>query len=353
MDNKTVYILGAGASHEANLPLGEGLKRPIAQALDIRFEEHGKPATGDPLILGAIQLAAARRDRNDNSISPYIHSALRIRDALPRAASIDNLLDAHKGDERLELCGKLAIVRTILEAEQRSLLYEKAANAGSHLGTDRLAGTWFDGFFRRLVENCRASGLEERLSSIVLVVFNYDRCIEHFLHVSLQQYYPLTSEQASLLLSKLRIYHPYGTVGSLPWQKAAHPIGFGVSPHREQLLELASSIRTFTEGTDPQDSKIEQIRKTVLNSGRLVFLGFAGHAMNLDVLFDKRAVAEPVTQKIGYGTAYGLSDHVCAQLTAEVSRRGSFGPGSLDMRNIKCGPLFDHLGPDLGFTRQR
>jgi len=38
MTKKTVYVVGAGASYEANLPTGNELKDRIAKLLDIRFE---------------------------------------------------------------------------------------------------------------------------------------------------------------------------------------------------------------------------------------------------------------------------------------------------------------------------
>lgn len=39
---------------------------------------------------------------------------------MPQSISIDNFIDSHKGDKEIELCGKLAIVRAVLEAEAKS-----------------------------------------------------------------------------------------------------------------------------------------------------------------------------------------------------------------------------------------
>ena len=89
--------------------------------------------------------------------------------------------DSHQGDGKLEICGKLAIVRSILEAERSSLLYIDATYENTTLAYEALENTWFNAFMQLLTENCRVDQLEERLASIGLVVFNYDRCIEHFL----------------------------------------------------------------------------------------------------------------------------------------------------------------------------
>ena len=41
--SKTVFVLGAGASHELGLPLGSGLAKIISRKLNLRFEDTGTP----------------------------------------------------------------------------------------------------------------------------------------------------------------------------------------------------------------------------------------------------------------------------------------------------------------------
>lgn len=121
-----------------------------------------------------------------------------------------------------------------------------------------------------LSENCRVDELEDRLSSVSLIVFNYDRCIEYYLYYQLQSYYGIPKEVAAVLLNKLKIYHPYGVVGYLPWQESLDgdyfgkdKIDFGHEPTSDHLLDLASQIRTFTEGTDPTSSEITASRELI------------------------------------------------------------------------------------------
>jgi len=52
-DRKTVFIIGAGASKEAGLPVGSDLKKVIARALDIRFKDLGQMVSGDNCIYQA------------------------------------------------------------------------------------------------------------------------------------------------------------------------------------------------------------------------------------------------------------------------------------------------------------
>lgn len=119
---KTVFILGAGASAEVGLPVGEALKSIIAAKLDIRSDLNRGLNFGDERIKEAFR----ERDRLlgviQNNINPYMHAAWRLRDALPHATSIDNFLDAHKDDELAKVFGKLGIVSSILEVERESAL---------------------------------------------------------------------------------------------------------------------------------------------------------------------------------------------------------------------------------------
>lgn len=119
---KTVIVLGAGASKEVGLPIGADLKNAIAERLNICFEHGHRMVSGDALIVEALrQHVAATTGSRD--VNPHLNAAHRIRTAMPQAISIDNFIDAHKGDAKIEICGKLAIVAAMLAAERRSMLY--------------------------------------------------------------------------------------------------------------------------------------------------------------------------------------------------------------------------------------
>ena len=65
----------------------------------------------------------------------------RIRDAMPQAISIDNFIDTHGENKLIELCGKLAIVRTILEAEAKSTLIVDKRQGNGQLRFEKLGET--------------------------------------------------------------------------------------------------------------------------------------------------------------------------------------------------------------------
>src|SRR5690606_36661756 len=117
--------------------------------------------SGDETILQALRLAVQQEEPPTRDINPHLHVCWRIRDAMPQAISIDNFIDVHQGDLRIELCGKLAIVRAILEAERRSLLYFDPYGEKRNISFESLQPTWLNSFFQLLTENCRASQLDQ------------------------------------------------------------------------------------------------------------------------------------------------------------------------------------------------
>ena len=272
LTKKTLFVLGAGASSEANLLTGHELKKEIADFLDIRFERGYDQVSGDRYIVEALRIYARQTRIPRESINPHLNAACRIQDAMPQAISIDSFIDTHNDDKKIELCGKLAIVRSILKTENDSLLYFDTSNSDDKLEFSALETTWYASFMKLLTENCTREDLPKRLKSISLVIFNYDRCIEHFLFNSLRNYYGIQPQEAGNLVGEIEIYHPYGVVGNLPWQ-GGQSVAFGAEPYPKQLLELVSQIKTFTEGTDPKASKIIAIRKCVSEANTIVFLG--------------------------------------------------------------------------------
>jgi hypothetical protein len=259
MKKNTVFVIGAGAGKEINLPTGYELKGKISQLLNIGFD-WDRQTSGDRIIVDALREYVKDKDGRAGDINPYIREAWHIRNALPQAISIDNLLDAHRDNDKVTLCGKLAIARSILESERSSLVYFKRQRIDSNINYNSLEKSWYLPFFQLLTENCSKNDVEERFGSITLIIFNYDRCIEHFMYYALQNYYGAPEAEAASIVKCINIYHPYGFVGVLPWQDSAGSVEFGADPDPRQLLQFAQKIKTFAEGTDPDSSEIVSIR---------------------------------------------------------------------------------------------
>jgi hypothetical protein len=340
-DKSLVLIVGAGASKEVKLPVGDELKQQIARVLDIRYEHGYQKVSGDDVIDEAFRLVARSGNSNSVDVNPYLHAAWRIRDAMPQAISIDNFIDSNRADEKIAICGKLAIARCILAAESSSSLFVDGRNIYNKINFSTVDQTWFNAFFQLLTENTQVSDLPERLSNVAIICFNYDRCIEHYLHSAMQNYYGMSSENATAALSNLEIHHPYGTVGKLPWQDPQKGFEYGAMPHPQQLLNLAGELRTFTEGIDSKKSDITAIRSTLASARRLAFLGFSFHRLNVELLFPGLSDGERASSCSVYATAYGISTADTSEIKRELSMLAGIDQNRMHIRNdFFCSQLF-------------
>ncbi len=317
----------------------------IASYLDIRFEDGYTRSSGDAYITKALKLHVAQQGHHD--IDPYLRAGWHIRDAMPQAISIDHFIDTHNEDRKIELCGKLAIVRSILEAESHSLLYIDNTNIYNTMNFNALESTWYSSFLKLLTENCRASELAERLKTISLIIFNYDRCVEHFLFNSFKNYYGIDDEESAELVDSIDIFHPYGVVGNLPWQGGQF-VEFGAKPQPHVLLQLASDIKTFTEGTDPDSSKIVAIRNSIGEADNIVFLGYAFHDLNMQLISPNGIQPDQLSDTTYYGTAKGISDSDCIIIRNELSNLKQSGVRGININNkLDCASLFNEYWRSL------
>jgi hypothetical protein len=99
----TVFVIGAGASNEFQMPLGSGLKASIAESL------------GDEHLLAI--LAEAN----------YLEAATKLRSLIKSFSldSIDEILPWFSDHVDIIALGKMMIVREIVKAERNSRLFNE------------------------------------------------------------------------------------------------------------------------------------------------------------------------------------------------------------------------------------
>lgn len=341
--NKTIFVIGAGASYEAGLPTGNELKTSISSLLDIYFERDGSLVRGDHKIVEALR-RHAKNNGGDDNITNYQKEAWHIVRALPQVNSIDNLLDTQRDNEIIALCGKLGIVRSILKAEGHSTLSRLDNREEFNFNT--LEDTWYIPFFKLLTANCSKKDLKKRLSSVEFIIFNYDRCFEHYMFHALKNCYRLSQDETIDLLSYINVYHPYGSVGDLPWTNNVSGVEFGYEPIGGELLEIADKIKTFTEGTDPKSSEILKIRTSLGAAKKLVFLGFAFHKLNMELLTP--IFGPNMFQAHCFATANGISgsDKKIIQNEIRTMYKGNI---DINMTHLECRFFFDEYWRGLNF----
>jgi hypothetical protein len=161
-------VIGAGASSEAGLPIGRGLAEIVASRLDFRFKgKSWDTKVGDPDIIDALQSITHTWE----DIEPYVQAAKRIKEGVILSNSIDSFIDVHKGNEKIQLCEKLAIAKSILEAERQSKLYinKESSDFADVVG---LKQTWFFDFFQNLNDGVRQAEIKRIFDKVSFVVFN-------------------------------------------------------------------------------------------------------------------------------------------------------------------------------------
>ena len=325
------FVIGAGASKEANMPTGHELKGVIAKSLAFEVDEFNRLKGGNDRLREALSLLVKQQTSNGDA-NDYFQTSRLIRSAMSLAPSIDNFIDSHRKNTRVAELGKLAIASAILYAERQSLLYVDPSNRSNRLKFDAVADKWFTSFFQLLTLNTQAEDLPTRFRKVCIVSFNYDRTLEHFLHYSLQNYYALSPEQATEMLRDLRVFHPYGTVGALPWQSTGTAVPFGTELPTPELIKVSGALRTFTEGTDTFTSRINEIRSSVLDAKQLVFLGFAYHELNLQVLFGPYRDSPRRVNSQVYGSAFGLSESNKKAIALELATLGRYDWSGITLR---------------------
>jgi len=336
---KTVFVIGAGASCEFGLPSGIGLKQQISTLL-----KHAVTSTDETLIFEAFERLAYPMQQ---PFGGFINAAKDISSSLPLAPSIDNYLHTHNGDAVVEQVGKLAIVSSILTAERKSHLY---ISSDRDFDFAKVEGTWLSKLMQLLNENSTIEGLKARLSSVVFIVFNYDRCIEHFLFHAIRVYYRVEPGVAADIVRGVSIYHPYGTVGQYPYTVGGitgAATDFGANQHAQQIIQLAKGIKTFTEGTDDESSDIIAIRKHILEASRLIFLGFAFHPINMELLTGKQEGRREGVSIQSFGTVFQTSrpniDRINGEVVTQITNH------ACTLVDKTCSALFDEYSRTFRF----
>ena len=346
MSQNYVFIIGAGASKEIGLPTGIELKRKIADLLNIEFDfAQPFPKSGDFMIWEAIKKDIKETKKEKFDPSEWHRYVWHIRDALPLAISIDNFIDTHRNNDKIRFISKLAIVRAILAAEQRSSLY-KDYRHDQEINWQIFDKTWFNPFFRLVTENCEKKDLPERFEKISLVIFNYDRCVEEYLFTALKKYYQIEDSEVAEIIKHMKIIHPYGYVGPLKWENKPHWVSFGFEPNLDSLLVQSQLIQTFTEKPVSQVDEITALHSLIAGADKVCFIGFAFHGINMTLLRMEEMKKTPTKC---FATAYNISESDKESIVDELK---SLLGAQLDihMTNKTCAEFFTEYWKSLSFS---
>lgn len=337
--NETVFVIGAGASYEYGLPIGTGLAQEISRKLDFRFNHYSSPS-GRGRSSGDDHLFESFRRTFKDEGQHFQQAGWIIRDGIVLANSIDDFLDVHQHDDRIVRLGKAAIAKCILEAERSSRLHFTLRHANDSIDFAGNANTWLVKLMKLLDRGLRLADRASIFDQCSFVVFNYDRCIEHFFTHALSRFYKIDQTESRQIVEKARIYHPYGLPGPL----SGYPNSVTFGADRADWCKLGDQIKTYTESVETGE-----IRQAIENAEQIVFLGFAFHDQNMQLLADSGSLK----RKLVIGTAYGRSKSDVAIIRSQI--HGWIGADEqlvMDDKihitnDLTASDIFDHFSKSL------
>jgi hypothetical protein len=267
-----VFILGAGASIDFGFPSGMKLMQEIhllwnhPGATDAR-NYHGPAQQGN--------LPARLQEQVVQSGAQKIKK-LSQRLYFSGASSIDDFLSQCKDDADVQF-GKLTILQTIFAKEKNA---KESAN-----GLFKWEENWLRVLFREEFCSENFEQLKEKLDTeqFYFVIFNYDRCVEHFLYTAIQNYYSLTDEEAKNIINKMKFYHVYGRLAPLGWQQEKGPINFGDEP-RGDWHSFIPNIKIVNEDNNDAKNISDKIGGHIKDAGKVYILGFGFQGSNWRLL---------------------------------------------------------------------
>lgn len=304
--DRTVFVIGAGASRELGLPVGDTLMDQIVASL---APDNGNFGFGTQRIVEALthKLLKEHGPNWFPHVADYRNAAEKITRAMPFSRSIDTYLESQQDDQHVVHLGKLAICHCILDAESQSHL----SGGDRHQVRKRegLSQSWYAPLGRILTAGHRPSDITNLFENVSFVVFNYDRCLEVYLERLVNDYFDVDGATATATLRSAEIVHAYGQVGKMAWQteqdEQQDAVLFGgISPFMDpdpNIDRLSEQIRTYTETTDSQTGM--RIKRLMSEADTVVFVGFGFINQNMKLIKPYRNA--PV--KRIFGTTFGFS----------------------------------------------
>jgi hypothetical protein len=342
--NKSVFIVGAGASKDLGLPTGKELKTSIRDLLKRTRHGGGTSLSITPpksAVFDALQSDPRFRGDSESLGQLLDLIASNMGDnstSVGSATSIDAFLDNHRNDDRVVKIGKLAIADAIAVAEAKCILGSPQV-AGSASSND---------YFLDAVLNLAVAGhthdtVLESLKNLSFVTFNYDRCIERYADLWLLKRF---NGHLKPDARKLNVVHIYGSLADYnPGEKfsvqtSEHKQRFWANPHLD-IAPVADRLKIFTESID---NKIQSsIDAACAEAHIVIFLGFAFEKQNMD-FFRKSTWGWPVNEgpNIGvFATTFGIRPTNVASIKNLISGKFHQDLHSVEMTNGKFIDLWE------------
>jgi len=288
IEEKTVFVLGAGLSLDYGFPTGYNLRNKITNLLN--WNNAVTPIPERIKILKGMgfseeEIEMVRGQLEDGGFD-----------------TIDEFLLARK-NERLRQLGKIGIAMALIEYEN--------PNKFKHLSADTC---FYRYLFKKMVENTTIENFAE--NSVSFVTYNYDRSLEFFLWNTLFNRYEVRlKEIEDKIMKKIKIIHVHGKLGDMHWQ---NPTSRDYKPQLDDVnLILASNGIINFDDIGEDHPNYMSARNEIKNADNVVFVGFGFHTLNLSRLVKDNCLDG---KKRIIATCWGLGDREKKEIEGVTNR---------------------------------
>lgn len=275
MPEKTVLILGAGASVPYKFPTGNDLREKI-----ISLQEN----------LDQFQYLARR---NKSVLRNFLQ---RFRDS--QIETIDSFLSLNPDYTDL---AKIAIAIILYKCEDGNAVDN--ANQSEH---------WYKYLINKIYP--KASEKIFNPDWLEIVTFNYDRSLEYYLQKTFANTFDISGEDAKKNLMKLKIHHVYGKLNCPQYQFGEFDIGNRTAADEEDdgmadfIENSVATLKVINQHRDfDNEGHIKEIKRAIFEAKKIAFLGFGFDPDNIQRLHTAGAFGTFESPKKIYATTMNIS----------------------------------------------
>ncbi len=318
---KTVLILGAGASRHYGYPTGEQLILKVCKLAEkwrkeiksiMHPHEHSIPVSLNmhndlfPLLnfpnnyCHDSQLVLPKQKILLEKLET-LASKLKSLDPI----NIDTFLRDHP---QLQEIGKILIASVLLDCEEHSIKIPHIDHQRKlEMTTD---ADKRDNWYRFLIHALASAGSKEELLKIatdrklIIITFNYDVSLEYHLYKALSEIEAIGEQTAKQFMKELKIIHVYGELRKIDWV-ANEPLKdyVVVDSNIELAMQCAKGIETIDRDKQQKLADTEDIvtaKSAVANANPIVILGYGFDDANNEII----GLNEIISKRSGRNVLY-------------------------------------------------
>lgn len=248
---KTVLILGAGASIPYGFPSGQELRHRI-----FNINPQDVSAENQKTVTQLLKLGHKKHDIEE-FVSDFKYSG---------KYSVDAFLE-HRQD--FMTIGKDLIALMLMPHEEIGNLFSDSPKKDN----------WYEYLFNKI-----SSDFERfEKNKLSILTYNYDRSLEFYLLVAIQKSYKKSHGVAVEKLKYIPIIHLHGNLGALPGLSNENSRDYVPSTELDNIRKAANGIKIIHEGI-AENPEFKRANELLAGAKRIIFLGFGYDQINMSRL---------------------------------------------------------------------